>query len=94
MRIGIVVPAYNAAPWIGDAIASVIAQTHRDWTLVVVDDGSTDGTAQVVEGFGDPAYDLVRQANAGVSAARNRGVAELCGIRPRPPAPPKGRGSR
>ena len=39
MRIGIVVPAYNAAPWIGDAIASVIVQTHRDWTLVVVDDG-------------------------------------------------------
>jgi glycosyltransferase involved in cell wall biosynthesis len=89
MRIGIVVPAYNAAPWIGDAIASVIGQTHRDWTLVVVDDGSTDGTAHVVAGFGDPRIRLVRQANAGVSAARNRGVAELWGTDPAPQPPPQ-----
>ena len=41
----------NAAAWIGDAIASVLAQTHRDWALVVVDDGSTDGTAEVVAAF-------------------------------------------
>src|SRR4051812_41080187 len=74
MRIRVVVPAYNAAPWIGDAIASVIAQTHRDWTLLAVDDGSTDGTAGVVEGFADRRIRLVRQANGGVSAARNRGV--------------------
>jgi GT2 family glycosyltransferase len=89
MRIGIVVPAYNAAPWIGDAIASVIAQTHRDWILVVVDDGSTDGTARVVEGFADSRVRLARQANAGVSAARNRGVAELCGADPAPQPPPQ-----
>jgi len=90
MRIGIVVPAYNAAAWIGDAIGSVMAQTHRDWTLVVVDDGSTDGTARVVEGFADPRIRLVRQANEGVSAARNRGTAELCGADPTPL--PKGEG--
>lgn len=79
MRIGIVVPAFDAAPWIGDAIASVIAQSHRDWVLVVVDDGSTDATASVAAGFADPRIDLVRQVNAGVSAARNRGVAALFG---------------
>ena len=89
MRIGIVVPAYNAAAWIGDAIGSVMAQTHRDWTLVVVDDGSTDGTARVVEGFADPRIRLVRQANEGVSAARNRGTAELCGADPTPQPPPQ-----
>jgi glycosyltransferase involved in cell wall biosynthesis len=89
MRIGIVVPAYNAAPWIGGAVASVIAQTHRDWMLVVVDDGSTDGTAGIVEGFADARVRLVRQANAGVSAARNRGVAELCGADPAPQPPPQ-----
>ena len=79
MRMGIVVPAWNAVPWVGDAITSVIAQSHRDWTLVVVDDGSTDGTADVVRGFSDPRIGLVRQANAGVAAARNRGIAELSG---------------
>ncbi len=72
-------PAFNAAPWIGDAISSVIAQTHSDWTMVVVDDGSTDATACVAERFGDPRLRLVRRANAGVSAARNQGVAELRG---------------
>ena len=81
MRIGIVVPAFNAASWIGDAIASVIAQTHRDWTMVVVDDGSVDATVGVVEGFSDPRVLVVRQANAGVSAARNRGIAALAGGR-------------
>ena len=76
MRIGIVTPAYNAAPWIGDAIASVIAQTHDDWAMVVVDDGSTDATADVVARVADPRMRLIRQPNAGVSAARNRGMAE------------------
>ncbi len=67
MRIGIVVPAYNAAPWIGDAIASVIAQTHRDWMLVVVDDGSTDGTAQRRRG-------LCRSADTAGASGECRGV--------------------
>ena len=79
MRIGVVIPAYNAAAWISDAIASVLSQTHRDWVLVVVDDGSTDATAEVAANFADPRLRLVRQSNAGVSAARNRGIAELRG---------------
>ena len=74
MRIGVVIPAFNAEQWIGDAIASVLAQTHRDWWLVVVDDGSTDGTSEVVSRFSDSRIRLVRQANAGVAAARNRGI--------------------
>lgn len=79
MRIGIVMPAHNVAPFIGQAIRSVLAQTHADWTLVVVDDGSTDTTASVAAGFGDSRMHLIRQANAGVSAARNRGMAALNG---------------
>ena len=82
MRIGIVIPAYNAAGWIGDAIASVIAQAHRDWSLIVVDDGSTDGTGEVVAGFADHRIRMVRHPNAGVSAARNRGVEVLAGGTP------------
>ena len=77
MRIGVVTPAYNVAPYIGDTIASLIAQSHADWALFVVDDGSTDATADVVAGFVDPRIRLLRQANAGVSAARNRGIAAL-----------------
>jgi glycosyltransferase involved in cell wall biosynthesis len=79
VRIGVVVPAYNAAPWIGDAIASVLAQAHRDWTLVVVDDGSTDATADVAAGFTDRRIRLIRQPNSGVSAARNAGTSVIDG---------------
>ena len=74
MKIGVVTPAYNVASCIGDTIASLIAQSHSDWAMFVVDDGSTDATASVVAGFTDPRVCLVRQANAGVSAARNRGI--------------------
>ena len=77
MRIGIVTPAFNVAPYIGETIGSVLAQTHRDWTMVVVDDGSTDGTASVVRKFADPRLRLISQANAGVSAARNCGAASM-----------------
>lgn len=77
MLIGIVTPAFNVAAYIGDTIRSVLAQTFRDWTMVVVDDGSADATAEVVRGFGDSRVRLIAQANAGVSAARNRGAAAL-----------------
>ncbi len=77
MRIAIVTPAFDVAAFIGDAIGSVIAQSHKDWVMVVVDDGSRDGTAQVVARFDDPRLSLIRQDNAGVSAARNRGLDAL-----------------
>ncbi|HET7879719.1 MAG TPA: glycosyltransferase family A protein [Acetobacteraceae bacterium] len=88
MRIEVVIPAYNAARWIAGAVASVLAQTHADWRLVVVDDGSTDGTGELVAGFVDSRVRLVRQENAGVSAARNRGILELWGAAPSPQPPP------
>lgn len=77
MRVGIVTPAWNMAPWIGATIRSVLAQSHADWRMVVVDDGSTDATAAVTAGFRDARLALLRQANAGVSVARNRGLAAL-----------------
>lgn len=60
MHITIVLPAFNVAPWIGDALASVCVQTHRDWSLVLVDDGSVDGTIEAAARFPDPRIRLVR----------------------------------
>ncbi len=79
LRIAVIIPAFNAAPFIADAIRSVLAQTHRDLRMVVVDDGSTDATATVVTGFADPRLTLIWQCNAGVAAARNRGMAAADG---------------
>src|SRR5689334_13713964 len=72
-------PAYNAARHIGEAIASVVAQDFAAWRLLVVDDGSTDETAEVVRRCGDARLTLISQPNQGVSTARNRGLAEATG---------------
>ena len=71
----VVMPAYNAERSIGPAIRSVLAQTRGDFELVVVDDGSTDGTAALAAGFDDPRVKLIRQENLGLAAARNTGAA-------------------
>lgn len=72
----VAMPAYNAEPTIARAIESVFSQTFADWELVVVDDGSTDGTAAVVAGFveRDARVKLVQQENAGCGAARDTAV--------------------
>ena len=77
MRVAIITPAYDVGKYVAETIKSVIAQSHADWAMVVVNDGSTDDTAAVVEGFSDNRIRLIRQANAGVSAARNRGLSEV-----------------
>lgn len=73
-EVSIILPTYNRADTLGRAIESVLAQSFQDWELIVVDDGSTDGTADLFVGM-DPRVRLVRQANAGVGAARNTGLA-------------------
>ncbi|MFO1023754.1 MAG: glycosyltransferase family A protein [Acetobacteraceae bacterium] len=75
MRIGVIIPAYNVAPWIAQAIWSVIDQTYRDWSLVIVNDGSTDATPEIIRRFSDSRLTGLHGANYGVSAARNRGIA-------------------
>lgn len=72
----VIIPLYNKAPYVRKTIESVIEQTYKEWELVVVDDGSIDGSGDIVKAIHDNRIRLVRQDNAGVSAARNRGVAE------------------
>ena len=72
-QVSVVIPAYNSARYISDAIASVLEQTYTDYEIIVINDGSTDNTDEMVT----PYLDCVRyfkQENQGVSAARNRGI--------------------
>ncbi len=72
----VIVPAYNVERWVGQTIASVIAQSEPRWELIVVDDGSTDSTADRVRELTDARIRLLRQENRGASSARNRGLIE------------------
>ena len=76
MRVAVVIPARDVAPYIGAAIGSVLCQSHADLTLTVVDDGSVDNTGMVVSGFDDPRLTVVPETGRGLSAARNRGAGE------------------
>src|SRR5688500_43296 len=77
-RVSVVIPAYQEGWCGGAAVSSVLWQTFEDLEIVVVDDGSTDATAAVVEALDGP-ITLVQQENAGVAAARNRGIAAARG---------------
>jgi len=75
-EISVVIPAYNAEKYLEETIRSVQCQTFRNFEIIVVDDGSTDRTAEIAEAGGAR---CIRQQNCGVSHARNRGVEEASG---------------
>jgi glycosyltransferase involved in cell wall biosynthesis len=77
--ISVILNTYNRAALLPRAVESVLAQSHGDFELVVTDDGSTDRTPDVVEAFDDRRLRYVRQDNAGLSSARNVGVANSTG---------------
>ena len=77
MSAAIIIPSYNSAQWLEATVASALAQTRRATAVIVMDDGSTDATAEVLAKFGD-AIRYVRLENGGVSRARNEG-AKLAG---------------
>lgn len=74
--ISVVIPLYNKEKQISHTLQSVLNQTFQDFEIVIVDDGSTDGSVAEVKKFTDPRIRLICQKNAGVSAARNRGIEE------------------
>jgi len=76
IHFSIIIPLYNKHNSVAETIKSGLNQTHVFFELIIVDDGSTDGSIDVVNGFSDSRIKLFRQKNAGVSAARNRGIRE------------------
>jgi glycosyltransferase involved in cell wall biosynthesis len=74
MKISVIIPAYNAERYIAKAIESCLSQTYAPSEIIVIDDGSTDGTAAVAESFPSPVRVIRLAENMGVSVARNRGV--------------------
>lgn len=72
-RVSIVIPAYNAARFLGQTLDSVLHSTFRDLDVIVVDDGSTDSTAALAAGYG-PRVKVISRPNAGMSASRNVGI--------------------
>lgn len=73
-KVSIITPVFNGAHVIMEAASSVYAQTMQDWEWIIVDDGSTDETAALLEKLDDPRVQVIRQSNAGASAARNIGL--------------------
>jgi glycosyltransferase involved in cell wall biosynthesis len=82
ITVGVVVAAFNAERWIAASLRSLQNQSYTRWQCIVVDDGSTDRTADLVQEFvhEDSRYRLIRQSNAGSSVARNTGIAALPAI--------------
>lgn len=81
-KFSIIIPLYNKAPYVQKALESVVSQMYKDWECIIVDDGSTDGSAAICEDFVHSltpslvhSIRLIKQPNSGVSAARNNGVA-------------------
>lgn len=77
-EVSVVIPAFNAAAFVVEAVESVLSQTFRDLEIILVDDGSTDDTLARVATFSGSVR-TIRQVNSGVAAARNRGIDEAAG---------------
>ena len=75
-RFSVIIPLYNKAPYVGKTVESVLGQTLGNYELIIIDNGSTDGSSEIVAGFTDPRIRTIRlDKNVGVSNARNNGVA-------------------
>jgi hypothetical protein len=77
--VSVVISTYNRASYIAECLYSIQAQTVRDFEVIIVDDGSTDGTGDVVKAFSDPRIRYFRRDNAGISASRNFGGSQARG---------------
>ena len=74
MKVTVITPVYNGERFIRDAIESVLKQTYQDWQYIVIDDGSSDSTPDILRKFSDPRIEIVHQKNMGEAEARNTGL--------------------
>ncbi len=79
LKVSVIIPTYNRLPMLREAVDSVLAQDFEDFELIVVDDGSTDGTPEVIKQYGGRVKLFQHTENRGVSAARNRGIFQAKG---------------
>jgi teichuronic acid biosynthesis glycosyltransferase TuaG len=77
--VSIIMPVYNAELFVSEAINSVLVQTYPNWELLIINDGSTDGSLPIIKAFRDNRIQLFDQINQGVSAARNVGLRNMKG---------------
>jgi glycosyltransferase involved in cell wall biosynthesis len=75
-KVTVLMPAYNAGKYIAEAMGSVLRQTFSDFRLLIVDDGSTDDTLEVIRSFSDNRIDLIHQSHRGIAAALNKGLSK------------------
>jgi glycosyltransferase involved in cell wall biosynthesis len=78
MQVSVIIPTYNSARYLAEAVDSVLSQTFSDFEVLVIDDGSTDETETVMRRYGPPVR-YIQQNNGGVASARNRGIEESRG---------------
>lgn len=77
--ISVIIPLYNKEDYISTSIKSIFKQSYNDYEIIVVNDGSTDKSVNIVKAFNDRRIRIINQENAGVSAARNKGIEEAKG---------------
>lgn len=77
--VSVIMAAYNAEPYVAEAVRSALDQTHRHIELIIVNDGSTDRTGELLRSFKDPRIHLIEQANTGIGRARNVALDQVHG---------------
>jgi teichuronic acid biosynthesis glycosyltransferase TuaG len=77
--VTVIMPVFNAANYVAEAIGSILNQTYTNWELIIINDGSTDSSEEIIMQYSDRRVKYIRQLNAGVSRARNKGLEEMKG---------------
>ena len=73
-RFSVIIPVYNKEKYLSKTIESVLQQSFLDFEIIIINDGATDSSEKIIEGFKDPRIQYIKQENQGVSAARNAGI--------------------